>query len=220
MTGPMSHYLDVLLGNEALTAKLRELGGEEMLASFRENAETETIPAVELELDPAVLLAATNLAVDRNRFVDAQAAERLMPQCGGVTVDGVRKLRLKDEARAAVLRKAASSGVLSSTLAQTASADREALSSAVGTGNDLASAWLRSFLRGKTPPLERLSVVQLRAAVEALRALEPAGDVVPNLPRTAKLSVCLTFASCATRLRFWSESARTETIASRVARLK
>ena len=191
MTGPMTHFMEALLSNDVLTAKLRELGGEEMLASFRETAEsfvtTETSSAVELELDDAALLAATNLAFDRNLIIDPQAADRLMPQCGGVTVDGVRKLRLKDEARAAVLRKAASSGALSSTLAETASADGEALSSAVGTDNDLASAWLRSLLRGKTPPIESLPVVQLRAAVEALRALEPAGDVVPNLPRAGEV---------------------------------
>lgn len=197
MIAPETSVFSSLANSETLKSKLRELGGEALLMQFQQAAEraaAEVAPAPALVADASALRAAINVTFEESLLPPADNA-KLLDRCAAVTVDGVRKLRLSDAARAEVLGAAASSGALGAALAGLETEDRLLLSGrGAMPGADLASAWLRSILRGKPPRLKGATVPQLCAAADAARALSESGDVASKLPRVSKIERLLDLA--------------------------
>lgn len=198
MIAPETSVFSSLANSETLKSKLRELGGEALLAQFQRAAqgaaEAEAAPTPTLEADASALRAAINVRFEESMLPSSENA-KLLDRCSAVTVGGVRKLRLNDAARAEVLRAAAASGALGAALADTEAEDQLLLSGEGATESaDLTSAWLRSVLRGKPPRLEGATVPQLRAAADGARALSESGDVARELPRVSEIERLLDFA--------------------------
>lgn len=173
-----------LSSNPKLRALLEQGGGKDALARLDEWANeslADSGPLVIESPETATLEAALAYAHQVTNKDDRQ----LLDHSEAITIDGTRWLRLLDESRGAVLRAATKNRSLDSLLVSSEAADLERLAEAApdkGLDVELASAWLRQFLRGHKPRFGELSVRHLRAVTAAVGSLSACRDVIAAIP--------------------------------------
>lgn len=191
---------EALAANADLRAQLEKLeGGADMLARF-ETIAREPTPQAPGALEPtrAALHAATRLTflIEETGAAGPERA-RLLARAEALTVDGARRLRLTESARAEVLNAAAKQDALAAELAATEASDRTTMTDPAmtdGAGDARASAWLRAFLRGAAAPDANAAPETLRAALSASEALAPCDPGISSAPPPAALKRALDLA--------------------------
>lgn len=105
-----------------------------------------------------------------------------------VTIAGVRRLRLKDAARAEVLSAARGSDLYERVLDESVRADSDAHEEIGRDPVRLSSAWLRCLLSGEFRDLDSAPPSELKAALAARDRLRLVADLPPDVPSSDELA--------------------------------
>jgi hypothetical protein len=138
---------------------------------------------------PALIRAALEDHFDLSDLsVNDQERAALLAASDIITIDGKRRLRLKDESRAQLLAAVKDSSLYETLLASAVRASATSPGSASDTTRQ-PSVWLQRFLKGEAVDLDALSPAELQAAFEGrcrLRLVEGLSSQVPPLGELAR----------------------------------
>ncbi|MFC7053078.1 hypothetical protein ACFQI3_10305 [Hansschlegelia quercus] len=202
ITNQTKSILQILANDRSLAETLERLGGKELLSSFQQVA-SESARLADSMLIPSLgrsgVEAALQLTFDPSslRTDGDSVSAALLAGSDAVTSDTRRRLRLRNDARGEILRQSRTHGALKPILSETASSDKKTLAnlgSADAKPQDLASVWLRSYLREDAPRLEGAAPEHVQAAAEAAAALSSVKDLTTNLPTSDEIARLLALA--------------------------
>jgi hypothetical protein len=163
--------LQKLKADKTLRDDLASLGAGAILAQLEQRLDK--TPAIEpwLSSQSALQAALCVTFVASELSGDVDAVDQVLQHASLQTVDGLARLKLDEQTRAAVLTIAVRNDELKTALQLSAEADEKLLAEQGMNAIALDSAWLRQFLRGRTVELHRYALPQLSAANRARAAL-------------------------------------------------